>query len=283
MDAIDYIHAKGVMHRDLKPKNILFDNDQDIFAVADFGLARECDGETMTSNQGTPGWRAPEQYTSIDYTKSVDIYALGQILFQIIYPTKTIHELNNYLESMRVKKVGPLSFGSKLSDIYTLCIGMLSTDPKERPTIPKIRSVLRGDIDSLSTIAENVIEAKGKLRFFESLEYLGTGNFGSVFKWKKDTNFFATKVIKKHSDPMVQFQMSECIELGRIKFNHSNIVKFSDSWEEHSSDMPLEILSKINSTAKMDPHGYYRCITMNFYPREYIILCSAHQLTNMYR
>ena len=87
--AMAYAHGKGVMHRDLKPGNILLDGNDDAF-VCDFGLARELghDGAaTMTGQMlGTPAYMSPEQALG-DRDKigeQTDVYALGAILYECL-------------------------------------------------------------------------------------------------------------------------------------------------------------------------------------------------------
>jgi serine/threonine protein kinase/Flp pilus assembly protein TadD len=87
--AVDYAHSRGVLHRDLKPGNILLDARGEPM-VSDFGLAKWLDtaGEltrTLTVF-GTPGYIAPEQSetASAELTAATDVYSLGAILFELL-------------------------------------------------------------------------------------------------------------------------------------------------------------------------------------------------------
>ena len=87
--AVHYAHEQGILHRDLKPGNILLD-DRGEPLVSDFGLARceEISGRLTRSltSFGTPGYIAPEQADGLatQLTFSADVYSLGAILFELL-------------------------------------------------------------------------------------------------------------------------------------------------------------------------------------------------------
>ncbi|MBD0693119.1 hypothetical protein BG452_40350 [Streptomyces sp. CBMA123] len=80
-EALEAIHAVGLVHRDLKPSNVLLADDGP--RVIDFGIARALDGASITRTQtviGTPGYMAPEQIAGEPLTPACDLYSLGRVL-----------------------------------------------------------------------------------------------------------------------------------------------------------------------------------------------------------
>ena len=86
-DAIDYAHSQGVVHRDIKPKNVLLDAQSNPF-IADFGLAKLVTASTLTRTGlgmiGTPHYMSPEQCSGQPAEKRSDIYSLGIMLYEML-------------------------------------------------------------------------------------------------------------------------------------------------------------------------------------------------------
>ena len=82
-DAVNYIHERNIMHRDLKLENIIFLQSNDMkIKLADFGLAEYCKKkEYLFTKCGTPGYVAPEVFAQNKYDKKCDMFSFGVILF----------------------------------------------------------------------------------------------------------------------------------------------------------------------------------------------------------
>jgi len=83
--ALEYLHSRGVVYRDLKPDNILFDKDGHI-CLTDFGVSKIIGSDTMMmqTGVGNPAYSAPEVLEALGYTRSVDWWSLGVILYQML-------------------------------------------------------------------------------------------------------------------------------------------------------------------------------------------------------
>ncbi len=86
MFALGEIHEKGILHRDLKPQNLMFRNDGSL-AIVDFGIAKDIDAVDRTSHGeilGTPRYMSPEQVQGRALDMRTDIYSAGVLLYQML-------------------------------------------------------------------------------------------------------------------------------------------------------------------------------------------------------
>ena len=130
--AIEHLHKKDIVYRDLKPENVLIDGDGYI-KISDFGLSRiNVKGNDAKSICGTPEYLAPEIIMKIGYGKPVDWWTFGSIVFEMLtgFPPFYTKNRNELFERI---KFAPPSYPSYLSPTaknFLECL--LRKDPNKR-------------------------------------------------------------------------------------------------------------------------------------------------------
>lgn len=110
LDALEYVHSRGVIHRDIKPSNIMVEGDSNI-RLMDLGIARMNDGNKFSQYGfiGTPQYSAPEQILrdktrTVQINAATDLYALGITLYELLTgsnPFDTDTEVDTLTRQMR--------------------------------------------------------------------------------------------------------------------------------------------------------------------------------------
>ena len=139
--AIHEAHQHEILHRDVKPANILIDEKLDRAWIADFGLARLRTHDSAATHQGdllgSPCYMSPEQVedaSSVDRT--ADVYSLGATLYHLLTgrPPFLAASVVNTLNQVRtVEPAAPRYLNPAISaDLQTICLKCLSKSPKQR-------------------------------------------------------------------------------------------------------------------------------------------------------
>uniref|UniRef100_A0A3Q2T9W6 G protein-coupled receptor kinase n=1 Tax=Fundulus heteroclitus TaxID=8078 RepID=A0A3Q2T9W6_FUNHE len=137
IQGLEHLHQKRIIYRDLKPENVLLDNDGNV-RISDLGLAVELkEGKTMTKGYaGTPGYMAPEMLKGDKYDTSVDYFTLGVTLYEFIAAKNPFRNRGEKVEREEMKErmlnrvvTYPDNFGEHAK---SLCDGLLAKEVDQR-------------------------------------------------------------------------------------------------------------------------------------------------------
>jgi serine/threonine-protein kinase len=146
--ALAAAHAANVLHRDVKPANILC-TETGAWKLADFGIARLPDSKLTITGQflGSPSYAAPESLRAGVFTPASDVYALGATLYEALTgsPPHGRHDLESLIRKLEQDPT-PLRDKVKVGDAIDAAImRSLAKDPAQRPTAAQLAELLATD------------------------------------------------------------------------------------------------------------------------------------------
>lgn len=150
LEGVDYIHSRGIMHRDLKPRNIFLHGHDCHVRIGDFGLAcsniimdaqksanSPSGDSTHTTGVGTLVYAAPEQLKGSHYDSKSDMYSIGVLAFELFQPFGTEMERARTLEDLREGNIPDL-FCQRWPILTKYIMKLTSPEPSIRPTASQL-------------------------------------------------------------------------------------------------------------------------------------------------
>ena len=143
IEIIKYLHSKNIVYRDIKPENLLLDNDYNI-KLCDYGWATYfTPGKFLTVYCGTPEYVSPEVIKKYPYNEKVDIWGLGVLIFELVFGYAPFSSTFNEerFNNIKAGKINwPKDLGDEYKDLKDLIEKILRVDPKERISLDEIEN-----------------------------------------------------------------------------------------------------------------------------------------------
>lgn len=242
--ALQHIHKKKIIHRDLKSGNI-FLMKSGIVKVGDFGIAKglQSTWEKAKTFVGTPYFLSPEIINNQPYDNKSDIWALGVLLYELMTFQMPFNAVSLPMLSIKINrgvyKAPPSTYSSDIRNLLKKC---LTVNPDKRPSIDEILKLpliknrinnflkeVQYDQDLHTTIAKKYKEERKKLKHKYKIV-----NKDKDQKNKNDNEIKANDNIKQNN-PINNSNKNDTIKMDEIKINEKNNISNNTTKEKNEN------------------------------------------------
>ncbi len=148
MDGLIYLHGENILHRDIKPDNLLVDSRNKKLTIIDLGLAEDCSEGFPSNDTGSSMYAAPEAKNEQLQSFKSDIYAAGRSILEVMLDIGTVDL--GWLRQKKDQNDPPVIHDDCKDDLRVISLlekvsQMINTDPDERPNAKQIRALFKDE------------------------------------------------------------------------------------------------------------------------------------------
>ncbi|XP_036242733.1 serine/threonine-protein kinase 36 [Molothrus ater] len=202
ISALYYLHSHRILHRDMKPQNILLGKDG-VVKLCDFGFARAMSIHTMvlTSIKGTPLYMSPELVEERPYDHTADLWSVGCILYELFVGTPPFYT-NSIFQLVSLILKDPVKWPMTMSPVFKDFLqGLLMKDPQERLSWPELLShpFIAGRVTVIDDTEEHGISNPFTMKLSPELQALKEQQVHSVAPRSS-----SSRILRKAQQKMVE-------------------------------------------------------------------------------
>ncbi|NXC32400.1 STK36 kinase, partial [Campylorhamphus procurvoides] len=229
VSALYYLHSHRILHRDMKPQNILLGKDG-VVKLCDFGFARAMSIHTMvlTSIKGTPLYMSPELVEERPYDHTADLWSVGCILYELFVGTPPFYT-NSIFQLVSLIVKDPVKWPTAASPVFKSFLqGLLMKDPHQRLSWPELLShpFIAGRVTVIDDTEEHGISNPFTTKLSPELQALKEQQAQSMVPRSSQS-----RILRKAQQKMVE----EAQKKGQLKAGDASV---KDSGSGHPRHRP---------------------------------------------
>ncbi|KAL2302243.1 hypothetical protein Nmel_009663 [Mimus melanotis] len=221
ISALYYLHSHRILHRDMKPQNILLGKDG-VVKLCDFGFARAMSIHTMvlTSIKGTPLYMSPELVEERPYDHTTDLWSVGCILYELFVGTPPFYT-NSIFQLVSLIIKDPVKWPMNMSPVFKNFLqGLLMKDPHQRLSWPELLShpFIAGRVTVIDDTEEHGISNPFTTKLSPELQALKEQQVHSAAPRSSQS-----RILRKAQQKMVEETQKKVEKSGQLKAGDSSM------------------------------------------------------------